>query len=43
MGVFATANLKLNLTWQMGDISLLKDAASQLDEPFSLVIVVIVC
>ncbi|PIN25852.1 Thiamine-phosphate diphosphorylase [Handroanthus impetiginosus] len=27
----------------MGDISLLKDAVSQLDEPFSLVIVVIVC
>lgn len=27
----------------MGDISILKDAASQLDDPFSLVIVVIVC
>lgn len=27
----------------MGDVSLLKDAVSQLDEPFSMVIVVIVC
>ncbi|KAG8389354.1 hypothetical protein BUALT_Bualt02G0220600 [Buddleja alternifolia] len=29
----------IDLKWQMGDISLLKDAVSQLDEPFLLVIV----
>ncbi|KAG8365695.1 hypothetical protein BUALT_Bualt18G0133400 [Buddleja alternifolia] len=31
----------IDLKWQMGDISLLKDAVSQLDEPFLLVIVAI--
>lgn len=29
--------------WQMEEVSLLIDAVSQIDEPFLLVIVVIVC
>ena len=33
----------IDLDGQMKEVSLLIDAVSQLDEPFSLVIVVIVC
>lgn len=41
---FAYTDLgKFDIEWQMDEISLLIDAVSQLDEPFLLVIVVIVC
>ena len=34
---------KIGIGWQMEEVSLLIDAVSQLDEPFLLAIVVIVC